>query len=63
MSLQFSIPSLSPFLYMADMIPVLEVTNFPKLQSRSNKLWCQTFPRSHKHLKGQDPASSLEKCL
>ena len=35
---------LSPFLYMTEMIPILEVT--PTVQSY--------YPRSHKHLKGQE---------
>ena len=45
MDLQFSISFLSPFLYMTDMIPVLEHP------------WCQAFYRSHKHLKEQELVS------
>ena len=44
MDLQFSISLLSPFLHMADMIPVLEAIFI-----------VPSVPRSHKHLKGQGP--------
>ena len=45
MGLQFAISFLSPFLYMTDMIPVLEHP------------WCQAFYRSHKHLREQELVS------
>ena len=45
MDLQFAISFLSPFLYMTDMIPVLEHP------------WCQAFYRSYKHLKEQELVS------
>ena len=45
MGLQFAISFLSPFLYMTDIIPVLEHP------------WCQAFYRSHKHLREQELVS------
>ena len=45
MGLQFAISFLSPFLYMTDMIPVLEHP------------WYQAFYRSHKHLREQEIVS------